>query len=144
MNISIKVIYAVWQEFELLDCQIHIDVWSIESNFSFAQLMFKMKRELISIAVNTNVRQCFCIGLLQNWWLGWSWIFCGELVYICRSLGLEFGLWDTCPKNAISLQSYVTPSGQLLPKSSLSLGFLSKWQMSIWTWWFKLERIDKK
>jgi len=98
MNISIKVIYAVWQEFELLDCQIHIDVWSIESNFSFAQLMFKMKRELISIAVNTNVRQCFCIGLLQNWWLGWSWIFCGELVYICRSLGLEFGLWDTCPK----------------------------------------------
>jgi hypothetical protein len=44
MNISIKVIYAVCQEFELLDCQIHIDVWSIESNFSFAQLMFKMKR----------------------------------------------------------------------------------------------------
>jgi hypothetical protein len=99
MNISIKVIYAVWQEFELLDCQIHIDVWYIEWNFSFAPLMFEMKKELISIDVNTNVRQCFCIDLLQNWWLGWScWIFCGELVYICRSLGLEFGFWDTCPK----------------------------------------------
>jgi hypothetical protein len=66
MSISIEVIYAVWQEFELLDCQIHIDVWYIELNFSFAQLMFKMKRELISIAVNTNVRHCFCIDLLQN------------------------------------------------------------------------------